>query len=170
MFGLLNKVFGVNPSKIGSELTKSLLGDYAESKNLIGDFFQDMGTDIKSTATSWGKTLGLLEDPKSDYDLAVENAKDRMQPILEKYQEGIDGSRPPDVYGNWQPDEVEAKVEMEMTEMNAGEEAVVDSLAEILHELPSAEGKIGTEFYSLNTESGLQNMLENLKDASGKIQ
>jgi len=53
-----------------------------------------------------------------------------------------------------------------MTEMNAGEEAVVDSLAEILHELPSAEGKIGTEFYSLNTESGLQNMLENLKDAS----
>ena len=53
-----------------------------------------------------------------------------------------------------------------MSNLNPGEEAVTNSLSELLHELPSAEGKIGTDFYSLKTESGLQNMLESLKDAS----
>ena len=49
---------------------------------------------------------------------------------------------------------------METTELNTG-----DGLNEQLYELEEMEGKIGTEFYSIHTEEGLENTLELLNDA-----
>ena len=187
MFGLFNKVFGLSPSKIGQSLKESLLGEYEG----VVELAQDIGGDITETATSWGKSLGLIEDPKSDYDLLVEQARDRMDPIIDKYTKDIDGSKAPerapspDVYDgdSWdgdydepefkQPDPVrpvqeapEIPMEVELMEMNSGEQAISNSLSGLLHDLKSTEGKIGTETYSLQTEEGLQNMLQVLKDES----
>ena len=157
MFSLFNKVFGLSPAKIGQGLKESLLGDYAED---VGEFLTDVGTDVSNTATSWGKSLGLIEDKADDHTWAVQNAQDRMKPIVDKYTQGIDGSRAPDEPydgDSWdgepyedevkQPDPVpERPGAIEMSNLNPGEEAVTNSLSELLHELPSAEGKIGTDF------------------------
>ena len=181
MFGIFNKVFGLNPEKIGNSLKQSLLGDYADD---IGEFFQDVKADAGVQLTSWGKTLGLVEDPKSDWDLLAEQAQDRMQPIVEKYYDGDSWD------GDYDEEEIKEEMKeahaeeldeledfigefsgepaeppaIEMMDLNPGESAVTNSLTELLYDLEETEGKIGTETYSLQTEEGLQNMLEVLKD------
>ena len=91
MFGLFNKVFGLNPSKIGEGLKQQLLGEYEG----VVELAQDVGADITDTVTSWGKALGIVDDPYGDLSLMVEQGKDRMQPIIDKYK-NIDGARAPE--------------------------------------------------------------------------
>ena len=112
MFTLLDKVFGIDPGKVGAEIVKETLAD-ATGYSTVGEFFEDVGKDIKSTAEGWGKSLGLIEDTQADLDLMVEQARERMQPIrdkysadranipnepptLEQFQSDIDGSRAPE--------------------------------------------------------------------------
>ena len=123
MFSLFDGVWKINPDSIVKQLKKSLLGDYAED---LGQFVTDVKADVVETVTDWGQAFGLVEDKKADLDLMVEQAQERMQPIIDKY-------RP-------EPEELKT---MEMTELNTG-----DGLNEQLYELEEMEGKIGTEFYS----------------------
>ena len=83
MFSLFKSAFGLDASKIGEGLKKNLLGDYAED---VGQLVTDIRGDVGATVTSWGQSLGLLEDPKADLDLMVDNAQQEMQPIIDKYR------------------------------------------------------------------------------------
>ena len=178
MFSLFDGVFKLNADSIVSQLKRSLLGDYSEN---IGEFVSDVKGDIVNTVTDWGKTWGLVEDKASDLDLLAEQAQDRMQPIVEKYRPE-DAAKPPEApetawdrmqwtYGNAEPEEYKAPPEpelgeeMEMVDLNPGEEAIADSLNETLYELDEMDGKLGTEFYSIHTEEGLENTLKLLNDA-----
>ena len=178
MFSLFDGVLKLNADSIGNQLKRSLLGDYSEN---IGEFVSDVKGDIVNTVTDWGKTWGLVEDKASDLDLLAEQAQDRMQPIVEKYRPE-DAAKPPEApetawdrlqwsYGNAEPEEYKAPPEpelgeeMEMVDLNPGEEAIADSLNETLYELDEMDGKMGTEFYSIHTEEGLENTLKLLNDA-----
>ena len=80
MFSLFNGVFKLNPDKIVSQLKRSLLGDYSED---IGEFVQDVRTDVVSTVTDWGKTWGLSKTRRAT-TTSWRNRRSRMQPIVDK--------------------------------------------------------------------------------------
>jgi len=54
MLRILDKVFGIDPAKIGADIAKNMLGDYAgDMVELAGD----IKNDFTETMTSWGKTI-----------------------------------------------------------------------------------------------------------------
>ena len=114
-----------------------------------------MEADAVETVEGWGKSWGLVEDKKADL------AQERMQPI-EKYRPGEAPKPAPESHV---PEPEEFKAETEMSELNVGEQGIVDGLNETLYELDEMDGKMGTEFYSIRTEEGLENTLELLKNA-----
>ena len=162
MFSLLDKVFGLDPAKIGNKIAQNVLGqDYAGNMiELVGDVKQD----ITETVTNWGKAFGFVEDEGSDLDLMVEHAQDRMQPIIEKYRPTLPSTGHG---GGFEPPEMK-QPDIELMELNQGEQAASNSLTELLYDLKETDGKIGTDFYNLKNEEGLQNMLEVLKDEQWK--
>ena len=66
-----------------------------------------------------------------------------------------------------EPEEFKAPPDegVEMSDLNVGEQGIVDGLNETLYELDEMEDKMGTEFYSIRTEEGLENTLKLLNDA-----
>ena len=162
MFSLLDKVFGLDPAKVGNSIAQNVLGkDYAGNMiELVGDVKQD----ITETVTNWGKAFGFVEDEGSDLDLMVEHAQDRMQPIIEKYRPTLPSTGHG---GGFEPPEMK-QPDIELMELNQGEQAASNSLTELLYDLKETDGKIGTDFYNLKNEEGLQNMLEVLKDEQWK--
>jgi len=166
MLRILDKVFGIDPAKIGADIAKNMLGDYAgDMVELAGD----IKSDFTETMTSWGKTIGLIEDKSDDLALEAERAFENMQPIIDKHRP-TDGPVAPgdDVYVPFEPPEHKEPEMIELAELNQGEQVASNALSELLHDLKETDGKIGTDFYNLENQDGLQNMLEVLKDEQWK--
>ena len=129
----------------------------------------DIKSDFTETMTSWGKTIGLIEDKSDDLALEAERAFENMQPIIDKHRP-TDGPVAPgdDVYVPFEPPEHKEPEMIELAELNQGEQVASNALSELLHDLKETDGKIGTDFYNLENQDGLQNMLEVLKDEQWK--